>query len=68
MVQLAQLEKATELMAEEIQRTRRRVNALEYVLIPSLEATVKHITMKLDEVARSTASALMRIKEQIRKS
>ncbi|MFQ6110770.1 MAG: V-type ATP synthase subunit D [Nitrospinota bacterium] len=67
-VQLAQLEKATELMAEEIQRTRRRVNALEYVLIPSLEATVKHITMKLDEMARSTASALMRIKEQIRRT
>ncbi|MFQ5693575.1 MAG: V-type ATP synthase subunit D, partial [Nitrospinota bacterium] len=46
--------------------TRRRVNALEHVLIPNLEDTVRFITLKLDEMARSTVSALMRIKEILR--
>ena len=66
MLKLAELDKATTLLAEEIEKTRRRVNALEYVLIPDLEETVKFITMKLDEVARSSISAIMRIKEIIR--
>jgi len=66
MLKLAELEKAVSLLANEIEKTRRRVNALEYILIPDLENTIKFITMKLDEIARSTTSALMRIKEIIR--
>ena len=66
MLKLAELEKAVSLLANEIEKTRRRVNALEYILIPDLENTIKFITMKLDEMARSTTSAIMRIKEIIR--
>jgi len=66
MIKMAELEKTVVLLAEEIEKTRRRVNALEYVMIPNLEETIKFITMKLDEMARSNNSALMRIKEMIR--
>lgn len=66
MLKLAELDKAVSLLADEIEKTRRRVNALEYVLIPDLEDTIKFITMKLDEIARSNTSAIMRIKEIIR--
>ncbi len=59
-------EKTLELLAEELERTRRRVNALEYVLIPSLEETIKYITMKLSENERSNLTRLMRLKEIIR--
>ena len=66
MLKVAELDKAITLLANEIEKTRRRVNALEYVIIPDLEETIKFITMKLDEIARSTTSAIMRIKEIIR--
>lgn len=66
MIKMAELDKAIILLTEEIEKTRRRVNALEYVMIPNLEDTIKFITMKLDEMARSTNSAIMRIKEMIR--
>ena len=66
MLKVAELDKAITLLANEIEKTRRRVNALEYVIIPDLEETIKFITMKLDEIARSTNSAIMRIKEMIR--
>ncbi len=66
MIKMAELDKAVVLLTEEIEKTRRRVNALEYVMIPNLEDTIKFITMKLDEMARSNNSALMRIKEVIR--
>jgi V/A-type H+-transporting ATPase subunit D len=66
LIRLAELEKTIERMADEIERTRRRVNALEHVLIPNLEDTIRFITLKLDEMARSTVSALMRIKEILR--
>lgn len=66
MVKMAELDKTIVLLTEEIEKTRRRVNALEYVMIPNLEDTIKFITMKLDEMARSNNSALMRIKEIIR--
>ncbi|MCX7757674.1 MAG: V-type ATP synthase subunit D [candidate division WOR-3 bacterium] len=59
-------EKVLELMAEELERTRRRVNALEYVLIPSLEETIRYINMKLSEAERANLTRLMRIKEIIR--
>ena len=66
MLKVAELDKAITLLANEIEKTRRRVNALEYVIIPDLEETIKFITMKLDEMARSTTSAIMRIKDIIR--
>jgi len=66
MLRMAELDKSITLLANEIEKTRRRVNALEYVIIPDLEETIKYITMKLDEMARSTTSAIMRIKEIIR--
>ena len=63
LLQLAAEEKAIRLMAGEIERTRRRVNALEYVMIPNLTETIRYISMKLDEQERSTLSRLMKIKE-----
>ncbi len=66
MIKMAELDKALVLLTEEIEKTRRRVNALEYVMIPNLEDTIKFITIKLDEMARSTNSAIMRIKDMIR--
>jgi len=66
MIKMAELDKALVLLTEEIEKTRRRVNALEYVMIPNLEDTIKFITIKLHEMARSTNSAIMRIKDMIR--
>ena len=63
LLKLAAEEKAIRLMAGEIERTRRRVNALEYVMIPNLAETIRYISMKLDEQDRSTLSRLMKIKE-----
>jgi V/A-type H+-transporting ATPase subunit D len=65
-VKLAQIEASIRLMAEEIQRTRRRVNALEYVMIPNLEETIRFITSKLDENERANTTRLLKIKEMIR--
>ena len=53
-------------MAGEIERTRRRVNALEYVMISNLQETIRYISMKLDEQERSTLSRLMKINEIVR--
>ena len=66
LLNMAIKEKTLELLAEELERTRRRVNALEYVLIPSIEETIKYITMKLSESERSGLTRLMRLKEIIR--
>ncbi len=66
MILLAQKEKWMHLLAEELVSTRRRVNSLEYVLIPNLEETIKYITMKLSEMERSNFSRLMRVKEIVR--
>lgn len=66
MIKLAEIEKSLELLAEEIETTRRRVNALERVLIPQLDDNIKRISMALDEMERSTRASLMRIKEIIR--
>lgn len=65
MIELAEREKAIELLAAEIERTRRRVNALEYVLIPTVEKTIREITMKLDEVERGNLTRLMKVKDMI---
>ena len=66
LMELAEVEKSVQLMAEEIEKTRRRVNALEYVLIPRLEETIKYITMKLDENERGALTRLMKIKDVVR--
>ncbi len=63
LMELAHLEKSAELLAHEIEKTRRRVNALEYVLIPNLEEAIKYITMRLDEMERSNLTMLMKVKE-----
>jgi V/A-type H+-transporting ATPase subunit D len=68
MVKLAQEEHALKALAWEIEKTRRRVNALEYVLIPQLEETVRFITMKLDEFERANLTRLMKIKEMVAES
>lgn len=65
LVRLAELEKSIEALAREIEKTRRRVNALEYILIPQLESAVKLITAKLDEIDRDTRTRLMKIKEMV---
>jgi V/A-type H+-transporting ATPase subunit D len=65
LLKLAELEKSAQLMADEIERTRRRVNALEYVLIPNLEETIKYIVMKLDENERGNLTRLMKVKDMM---
>ena len=67
MLKLAQIEKAAQLMAEEIEKTRRRVNALEYVMIPNTQEAIRYITMKLDENDRATTTRLMKVKDMILK-
>lgn len=66
LVELAAAEKGLKLMALEIERTRRRVNALEHVMIPSFAEAIRSISMKLEEMERSTLSRLMVIKEIVR--
>jgi len=68
MLQLAQVEKTMQLLAEEIEKTRRRVNALEYVMIPDLEKNIKYITMKLEENENSTKVRLLKVKEMVLKN
>ena len=65
MLKLAQVEKTMQLLAEEIEKTRRRVNALEYVMIPELEENIKYITMKLEENENSTKVRLLKVKEMV---
>ena len=67
MLELARAEKSMQLMAAEIERTRRRVNALEYVMIPQMQETIRYITMKLEENERSTTTRLMKVKDQLLK-
>ena len=65
LLELAEVEKSCNLMADEIEKTRRRVNALEYRTIPELEETIKYIRMKLDENERSATIRLMKVKSMI---
>ena len=67
MLKLAEVEKTSQLLAEEIEKTRRRVNALEYVKIPELQQNIKYITMKLDENERANTIRLMKVKDLILK-
>ena len=65
LLRLAEVEKSCQLMAVEIEKTRRRVNALEHVMIPEVEENIKYITMKLDENERSTQIRLMKVKDMM---
>ena len=65
MLRLAECEKATQLMASEIEKTRRRVNALEHVMIPRYQETIHFITMKLEENDRSSRTRLMKVKDMM---
>jgi V/A-type H+-transporting ATPase subunit D len=65
LIKLAEKEKTVQLMASEIERTRRRVNALEYIMIPQFEETIKYITMKLEENERGNISRLMKVKDMM---
>ena len=65
MLELAQVEKTMQLLAEEIEKTRRRVNALEYVMIPDLNENIKYISMKLEENENSTKVRLLKVKEMV---
>lgn len=65
LIQLAEIEKTCNLLADEIEKTRRRVNALEYVMIPDLQDTIRFITMKLDENERGSLTRLMKVKDMI---
>ena len=68
LLKLAQIEKSAQLMAEEIEKTRRRVNALEYVKIPQMQESIKYITMKLDENERANTIRLMKVKDMVLKA
>ena len=65
MLELAQIEESMQLLAQEIEKTRRRVNALEYSTIPTLEENIKYITMKLEENENSTKVRLLKVKDMV---
>ncbi|MCD7890862.1 MAG: V-type ATP synthase subunit D [Ruminococcus sp.] len=65
MIRLAEIEKSCQLLADEIEKTRRRVNALENIMIPDYEETIKYITMKLSENERSNTASLMKVKDMV---
>jgi len=65
LLKLAEVEKTCNMLADEIEKNRRRVNALEYVMIPQLNETIKYIVMKLDENERGNLTRLMKVKSMI---
>ena len=65
LVRMAELEKQAQLLAEEIEKTRRRVNALEYIMMPQYLAAIKTIKMKLDENERGNTTRLMKVKDMM---
>lgn len=65
LLKLAEIEKSAQLMAEEIEKTRRRVNALEYVMIPGFQEKIRYIAMKLDENERGNITRLMKVKDMV---
>lgn len=67
LLKLAEVEKTCNMLADEIEKNRRRVNALEYVMIPQLEETIKYIVMKLDENERGATTRLMKVKDMLAK-
>ncbi|HZJ57334.1 MAG TPA: V-type ATP synthase subunit D [Clostridia bacterium] len=67
MLELAEIEKTCQMLADDIEKTRRRVNALEFIMIPQMEETIRYITMKMDEDERSSRTRLMKVKDMIEK-
>ena len=67
LLELAEVEKACQLMADEVEKTRRRVNALEYMTIPQLQETIRFIQMKLEENERGSITRLMKVKDMMSK-
>lgn len=65
LINLAQIEKSCEMMSAEIEKTRRRVNSLEHVMIPRYQETIKYISMKLEENDRSSRTRLMKVKDML---
>jgi len=65
MLELAEVEKSMQLLAQEIEKTRRRVNALEYVMIPETQRNIRYISMKLDENERGNTTRLMKVKDMV---
>ena len=65
MLELAEVEKTMQLLAEDIEKTRRRVNALEYVMIPDFQQKIRYISMKLDENERGNIVRLMKVKDMV---
>ena len=65
MLKLAEMEKSVKLMADEIEKTRRRVNALEHVMIPRYQETIHFISMKLEENERASRARLMKVKDMM---
>jgi V/A-type H+-transporting ATPase subunit D len=65
MLELAEVEKTMQLLAQDIEKTRRRVNALEYVVIPGMQRNIRYITMKLDENERGNTTRLMKVKDMV---
>lgn len=65
LIRLAEIEKACNMLADEIEKNKRRVNALEYVMIPEMQTNIKYITMKLDENERGSLVRLMKVKDMI---
>ena len=65
MLELAEVEKTMQLLAQDIEKTRRRVNALEYVVIPEMQQNIRYITMKLDENERGNTTRLMKVKDMV---
>lgn len=65
LVRLAEIEKSCDMLADEIEKTRRRVNALEYVMIPQFQQTIREISMKLEENERGATTRLMKVKDMM---
>ena len=67
LIELAEVEKTCNLLADEIEKTRRRVNALEHVMIPETKKNIKYIMMRLEENERGTTTRLMKVKDMMLK-